>query len=50
VFLRHFDGIDVDYDSHEDAAFGRAANSENEVWHAPEEFLWENLPSLRRVG
>jgi hypothetical protein len=37
-------GIDVDkYDSDEDAVHDLAACTDSEVWHAREEFLWEDL-------
>jgi hypothetical protein len=41
-------GIDVDkYDSDEDAVEDLAANMENELWHARDEFLWD---ALQRYG
>ena len=44
-------GIDVDkYDSDEDAVDDLAASTENEVWHAREEFLWEDLSSCGWLG
>jgi hypothetical protein len=44
-------GIDVDkYDSDEDAVDDLAVQTENELWHAREEFLWESLSGCGWMG